>query len=343
MSTDLMVIDRKNAMEVFRTEKGCDPYLSIIREEIDNFIPDISSKKGRDSIASIAHKVAKAKTYLDGVGKDLVDELKEIPKKIDAERKRVRDTLDAWRDEVRAPLTEWENAESARIKAHENAIEAMMALSYDTENLNSANIKERLDSVEIISLGEHWEEFAARAGEVHQRTINALRKRLDDRLVYESEQAELEKLRCEAEKRAQLDREAEIAREAAQKAKDEAEKSAREVQLAAVKREAEEKAAAELRESQLKLQAERAERERAEAILQLERAEAKERDRIKADEEKKKAEADALERNKQNIASINRAAMNAMVNGGIPENYAKIAIQLIAKEKIPNVRMSYSA
>lgn len=108
-------IPKESALTVFTEPKGLDPYLAHVRAEIDAFVPDVSSKKGRDAIASIAHKVAKSKTYLDGVGKELVDRLKEQPKLVDAERKRMRELLDGWKDEVRRPLTEWEQAEEKRV------------------------------------------------------------------------------------------------------------------------------------------------------------------------------------------------------------------------------------
>lgn len=85
-SQELIVIPTETAMAVFSADDGLQPYLAKIRAELDAFTPDVSTKKGRDAIASIAHKVARSKTYLDGVGKDLVAELKELPKKIDASR-----------------------------------------------------------------------------------------------------------------------------------------------------------------------------------------------------------------------------------------------------------------
>ena len=39
-------------------------------------------QKGRDAIASMAHKVARSKTYIDNAGKDTVAELKTLPKQI---------------------------------------------------------------------------------------------------------------------------------------------------------------------------------------------------------------------------------------------------------------------
>lgn len=69
--------------------------------------------------------MARSKTYIDNAGKDLVAELKALPKQIDESRRVVRERLDALKDEVRRPLTEWE-AEQERIKAEE-AMNAMHA------------------------------------------------------------------------------------------------------------------------------------------------------------------------------------------------------------------------
>lgn len=86
---------QETALAVYSAPNGLEPWLQQIRAEIDGFTPDISTRKGRDAIASMAYKVARSKTALDEVGKKLVADLKEVPKKIDAERKRVRDTLEA--------------------------------------------------------------------------------------------------------------------------------------------------------------------------------------------------------------------------------------------------------
>jgi len=77
MSTELALVPPKEtALQVFQAANGLDPYLQQIRAEIDAFVPDVSTKKGRDAIASIAHKVARSKTALDNVGKELVAELR---------------------------------------------------------------------------------------------------------------------------------------------------------------------------------------------------------------------------------------------------------------------------
>ncbi|HEN8483270.1 TPA: hypothetical protein U8165_005979, partial [Pseudomonas aeruginosa] len=105
---------KETALQVYSAANGLDPFLAKIREEIDGFVPDVTTRKGREAIASIAYKVARSKTALDNVGKELVAELKEVPKKVDAERKRMRDLLDSWQAEVRQPLTDWEQREEMR-------------------------------------------------------------------------------------------------------------------------------------------------------------------------------------------------------------------------------------
>ena len=118
--TDLVVIEKSSAMAVFTNNEQLDPIIEKIEKEARSLVPDVTTKKGRDAIASMAHKVARSKTYIDNAGKDLVAELKALPKQIDESRRIARERLDALKDEVRRPLTEWE-AEQDRIKAEEAA------------------------------------------------------------------------------------------------------------------------------------------------------------------------------------------------------------------------------
>src|SRR3546814_4956942 len=129
---------------VFTTVGAIDKYLDMVRAEIDGFSGDVQTKKGRDAIASIAYKVAKSKTYLDGVGKELTDSAKELPKKIDATRKLVRDTLDAWKDEVRKPLTEWEQAEESRVAAIKMMLAELQGDIDDREERASELFREQI-------------------------------------------------------------------------------------------------------------------------------------------------------------------------------------------------------
>ncbi|HFH6599544.1 TPA: hypothetical protein ACF8K8_005653, partial [Klebsiella pneumoniae] len=84
---DLVVIEKKNAMAVFTNNDQLDPIIEAIEKEARSLVPDVTTKKGRDAIASMAHKVARSKTYIDKAGKDLVAELKALPKQIDESRR----------------------------------------------------------------------------------------------------------------------------------------------------------------------------------------------------------------------------------------------------------------
>ena len=89
--TQLVVIEPTTAVALFTEGQGVTELLADIRKKASSLVPDVTTTKGRKEIASIAYAVAKTKTYLDGLGKELTDQYKEIPKRIDANRKAMRD------------------------------------------------------------------------------------------------------------------------------------------------------------------------------------------------------------------------------------------------------------
>ena len=349
-ATEIALVPKENALQVYSAENGLDPYLQQIRTEIDAFEPDTGTRKGREAIASIAHKVARSKTALDNIGKDLVAELKEVPKKIDAERKRMRDLLDAWKDEVRRPLTEWEEAEAARVAR----IQAQVSRLADTDltDMSAADIKASIDNLEAHVIDARYEEFEAEAHRVKAASLVTLRESLAARQKYEAEQAELERLRAEAAAREQKEREGRIAREAAEAERLAAERRAQEERDAATRREAEAKATAERRELELRLQAEQAEREKVEAQRRAEQAErdaqarveaaaAAERQRQADEQARIERETAAREADKAHKKAINNEALAALIAGGMPEECAKQAITLIAQRRVPHITINY--
>ncbi|MCF1157156.1 hypothetical protein L0E00_06205 [Klebsiella pneumoniae] len=252
---DLVVIEKKNAMAVFTNNDQLDPLIEAIEKEARSLVPDVTTKKGRDAIASMAHKVARSKTYIDNAGKDLVAELKALPKQIDESRRVVRERLDALKDEVRRPLTEWE-AEQERIKAEE----AMNALH-----------------VEALAMNKEFDrQLAARIESDHEMALL-----MND--AFDREQAEK---KAEAE-RLRIAREEEIKRQAEEKAKREAaEQAQREIDAAAA-REREAILAKERAEREQREAAERAEREKQAAVEAERRKAQEEADRIRREAEQR--------------------------------------------------------
>lgn len=352
-NTDLALLPPKEtALQVYSAPSGLDPYIELIRKEALSHAPDTSTKKGRDHIASIAFKVRKSKTALDGLGKQLVDDMKEVPKKIDAERKRMRDALDSLADEVRRPLTEWEEAEEARQQKHRLAIELMQQSVQGAENLTSGTLREQIAALNANVIDAAFEEYEAEAHRAKAKALEGLSAALETREKHEAEQAELARLRAEAAAREQKEREERIAREAAERAQREAEARAQAEREAVIRREAEAKAAADKRELELKLSAERAEREKAEAVQREQQAKADaerraaeavaaEQRRVAQQQAAEAAEAKRREADKAHKAAVNRAALAAFVAGGMTEECAKQAITLIAKKAIPAVSITY--
>ncbi|CAK7069650.1 MAG: hypothetical protein KER_03050 [Kerstersia gyiorum] len=343
----------ETALQVYQTPNGLDPYIERVRQEVMGQPVDLTTKKGRDAIASRAFKVRKIKAAMDGLGKQQVDNLKEVPKLIDAERKRMRDVFDAMAEEVRRPLTEWEEAEEARLERHNHGVMRLNQYSANASpQLEADTLHSMIGSVEGTAVDESWEEFEAEAHRAKAKALESLRSALAAREKHDAEQAELAELRRQRAEQEQKDREARIAREAEERAKREAEAAAQAERDAAAKREADAKAAAE-----------RAEREKSQAIEAQRQAEARAR---QAEEESKRKAAEAVEQARiddlrrakakkdaeeaeqrrreadtKHKASINNAALAAFVEHGMPEDCAKQAVKLIAKGLIPAVRIHY--
>ena len=354
-SSELVTVPSKEtALQTFVSDKGLDPYLQTIRQELDKFLesaPALDTAKGRKEYASMAHKIARSKTAIDSLGKELVAELKKQPAKVDAERKRWRDQLDAWRDEARGPLNKWEEAENARIARHQDHIEQIKGFEVCDE-LSAAGISVQIDNLKAVTVDEKYQEFEAEAHRAKEQAVKVLDAALDRQKKHEAEQAELERLRQEAAEREQKEREERIAREATERARREAEQAAQAERDAAAKREQLAKDEAERKEREAKEAAERREREHQAAIEKAQQEASRERQRIEAEHKRKEEERLAEEQRQQKEAgrrqadkehrgSVNRAALEAMVKGGMPEDCAKQAVTLIAKGQIPSVTINY--
>jgi hypothetical protein len=116
-----VAIDPVRLQAVFAADNGLAPIIDAIELKAQETSPDVRTVKGRADIRALAHKVTRSKTYLDGLGKDIVAELKELPKRIDANRKILRDRLDILAEETRQSLTDYE----ARIDGHKSRMQTI--------------------------------------------------------------------------------------------------------------------------------------------------------------------------------------------------------------------------
>ncbi|WP_368926451.1 hypothetical protein [Citrobacter freundii] len=347
-------------------ENGLEKFLEQIRESVKE-VPDLSTAKGRARIASLAAQVSRSKTAVEKPGRDYLRHLKEAVKPAEAELRRFVSACDEMRDEVRRPLTEWEDAEKARTEALQQRLVDLRALAEVIDAagnyLPSADIHARIQEAKSVVLDDSWQERAAEAGVAKDSTIQQLEASLAVAQKREHEAAELERLRKEAEEKARLEREETIRREAAEQAKRVAEAKAKAELEAAARREAEEKARAELAEHQ-RIEAEhraarekqeaeaRAEREKQEAIAAEQRKAQEEADRIKRETEAKEAarlaeekriadEAAARAADVEHRRTINASAVQALIQQGIPEDWAKACVVAIARGKVPATTINY--
>lgn len=312
--SDLVVIEKTNVMTVFTDAKQIDPILEKIRNDAKSIVADVSTDKGRKEIASVAYKVAQAKSYLDGLGKDLVDELKEVPKKVDANRKFVRDFLDNLKEEVRQPLTDWES-EQARIAAEKQA-EAERIEAEKLAAIEAEKIAKQLENDHELGLLLNAEFDRTRIEEAKAK--EQARIEYENKIAREAE----EKAKAESEAKAKLERE-------------ESERKVIEAKLATErvereKKEAEDKAIADAKEA-----ARQAEISKEQAVIA-------ERARLQkiADDEVKAAQAREADQNHKR--AINQKIIAALVeHAGINEEQSKALITAIVKKQIPSLNINY--
>jgi septal ring factor EnvC (AmiA/AmiB activator) len=312
---------------------GVDAILKRITDEVRTFKADISTANGRKAIASIAHKVARSKTALDEMGKDLVAEWKKKAATIDAERRTIRDRLDALKDEVRKPLTDWEDAEKARIYAHEDALASIEAMAVFNGEPSLAEIDRRLADLEAMPKRE-WQEFGERYTDSSIAVTAKLKALRDAAAKREAERAELARLRAEQVAREAKERDERIAAEAAERARRDAEAKA-DAERQRIEREriaAEERAAK--AEAAVKAAVERAERDRLAAIEA-------ERKRAAAEKAADEAAASKREANKRHVSKINNEIKAAFITAGLSETDAITATSAIARSEVPHVKITY--
>ena len=262
------VTHKENLLSFFRNGANLDGLYNVVETKARALVADVTTKEGVSQIKSTARQIASIKKRVDDLGKDIVAELKDLPKHIDANRKKWREDMEALQDEIRKPVTE--------IEIRQNEIEEIKATHGKLVLCGSEEIKAAIGNLDKIDLtGDKWKESLEAATEAVTAEKGALEVMLNAALKKEEEARELEELR---KKKEEADR---IIRE--QKIKEEAERRARE--------QAEAQAAAERERHRQEM--ERAERERQEAERKAAEAEKARREAEEREAEARKNQATA--------------------------------------------------
>ncbi|EHN5647530.1 hypothetical protein KJB16_002586 [Salmonella enterica] len=311
-------------------ENGLEKFLEQIRESVKE-VPDLSTAKGRARIASLAAQVSRSKTAVEKPGRDYLRHLKEAIKPAEAELRRFVSACDEMRDEVRRPLTEWE-AEQERIRVEE----AWNVMHEEALVMNKILDDQRAAKFEA----DH--EMALLMNDAFDREAKAKAEEAErQRIAHEEE------LKRQAEEKAKRE-----AAEAAQREIDAAAAREREALLAKERAERERIEAEQKAEADKKAAAEQAERDKQAAIEAERRKAQEEADRIKRESEAKEAarlaeekriadEAAARAADIEHRRAINAAAVQALIDQGIPEDWAKACVVAIARGKVPATTINY--
>ncbi|HBW4825656.1 TPA: hypothetical protein MNP03_002202 [Klebsiella pneumoniae] len=318
---DLTVIEIKpeQAPALYRAG-GLDAYLEQIRQAV-NEVPDLTTKKGRDRVASLAAQVSRSKTAIEKPGREYLKRLKEAVRPAEAEIKRFVDACDELRDATRKPLTEWE-AEQERIKAEE----AMNALHVEALAMNEEfdrQLAARIESDHEMALlmnDAFDREQADKAAEAERQ-----------RIAHEEEIKRLAAAAAarEVEQRAQREREEAAHREAVLKAQ--AEQAERDRIAAEQKAEADKQAAIE------------AERRKAQEEADRIRREAEQREQARLAEEKRKADEQARrEADVKHRKAVGAEVVKAlMANTSLTRDQAIEVLTAVKDGRIPHTGISY--
>lgn len=318
---DLTVIEIKpeQAPTLYRAG-GLDAYLEQIRQAV-NEVPDLTTKKGRDRVASLAAQVSRSKTAIEKPGREYLKRLKEAVRPAEAEIKRFVDACDELRDATRKPLTEWE-AEQERIKAEE----AMSALH-----------------VEAMAMNEEFDrQLAARIESDHEMAL-LMNDAFDREQADKAAEAERQRIAHEegikrlaaaaaareVEQRAQREREEAAHREAVLKAQ--AEQAERDRIAAEQKAEADKQAAVE------------AERRKAQEEADRIRREAEQREQARLAEEKRKADEQARrEADVKHRKAVGTEIVKALLaNTSLTRDQAIEVLTAVKDGCIPHTGISY--
>ena len=350
---ELIISSATKAVDVFAPGAARNFVADIEKRARDEAAQHDGSTPGsRAALISLAHKVARSKTALDDMGKALTEEWRVRTNAVNEERRMIRERLDALKEEIRAPVTEFEQREKNRIQAHEASLLEIISLGDLPHGCGRNEIENRLHTLGDMQ-PRNWDEFATKAVREKERAYAVLTAALAAELAREREQAELARLRSEAEARERKEREERIAAEAAEKARLEAERKAQEEREKAARiaeeqrnaleraqahaaeaerarMEAEQRAAKEAAEAEARAQREREDAERkliaaqkeaaereekllAESVARAKAAAEAERARMESDAKRRAQEADARARDIENKTKILTEIKNALM------------------------------
>lgn len=339
---------------VLKNPAKFDELMVAMKAQIASFVPDVSTKTGRESIASFAYKFARTRVAIDKAGAKLNEDDQKAIKARNEVRNRIVDTLQDLQTEVRKPLTEWEGAEEERIEFVNAELSELRHAPNYPRSWGPAELLTEIDELEALTFDPaKFQDQTDTAIALRDAAVLAM-EAAHARLVKEEEdRAELERLREEAAERKRQDderaakEEAErrrvAAAEAAEKRRAENEQAEKDRIAAAEKRAAENAKAEAERAHQAEIDRLNREAAQVEADRNArdERLEREERERQA--EAKRIADEDAARAadKKHRMKVTTTAAIGVMTFGKVDEEAAKRIVAAIVAGHIPHISIRF--
>ncbi|WP_108478614.1 cell envelope biogenesis protein TolA [Providencia alcalifaciens] len=220
MANELVVIEQATALDLFKAPAKAQELVNYVAGEVAKELVeleglDLNVGVNRNKYISLAAKVTKTKTYVEGIGKEIAADLKKLPKLVDESRKLIKDQLDKLSEEVRKPATDWEIADKKRQEAEELA-RIMPYLHAEALEMNAEH--DRLIAEKEAQRIAHEEEMKKQAAE--QARLEAERKAQQEIEAAAQREREAKEVaeRAEREKQEAIQRAEQEAKEAQERA-----------------------------------------------------------------------------------------------------------------------------
>jgi pyruvate/2-oxoglutarate dehydrogenase complex dihydrolipoamide acyltransferase (E2) component len=320
--------------------------LTYLEKNYGSIIADVNTEEGRKEINKVSRAIGGAIKRFDDRRKNYVAELKAKPKAIDdLFRETFRKEADALKERIRAPLDEWTENQRA---ADEETMRLLGVINEPIEiGTSTGDLAKRIDELKCLDLPD-WLNPDQR--ETLANALPTAIQRLETAhaaAVYaEGQAAELEELRRLKAENERKEREAQIAKEAAERARAEAEAKAQaEKERAERERiaaeQAAERAVRDAKEAQARA-AQQAEEARQQALREAEQKRLEEQQEQERQKRYEQAEREALEANREHRATIHRAIVADLMNHVLlNEDDSKAVVMAVARGKVPNLEINY--
>ena len=330
MDLTVIEINQDQAPALYVTG-GLNGYLEQIRD-LAKEVPDVTTKKGRDRIGSLARMVGSSKTAIEKPGREYLKRLKEAVKPAEEELRVFTRECDAIRDAILKPRDEWE-AEQARIAAEKAAEEERQRIEAEQKAALEALRKQvEVDHEMALLMNDAFDrEQAAKKAEAERQRI-AREEEIKRQAEEKAKREAAEKAQREIDAAAAREREAILAKERAERERIEAQQRAeREQREAAERAEREKQAAVE------------AERRKAQEEADRIRREAEQREQARLAEEKSKADEQARrEADVKHRKAVSVEVVKAlMANTSLTRDQAIEVLTAVKDGRIPHTGISY--